>query len=96
MQGIYTGRCLLHQDSKRKLLNIHTTLQGSLTAPPCSESVFWVVFTKPVLLSRAQFKEFRKASLIYLFIKTYLHTIYVIVPHALIEISAMVSILWHW
>jgi carbonic anhydrase len=42
----------------------HGLLQGSLTTPPCYESVYWVVYTKPVLLSRAQFKEFRERAVL--------------------------------
>lgn len=33
---------------------------GSLTTPPCSETVAWNVFTKPITMSAAQIKAFRK------------------------------------
>jgi carbonic anhydrase len=36
------------------------TYSGSLTTPPCSETVTWVVLTKPARLSHWQFEEFRR------------------------------------
>eukprot|EP00795_Rhopilema_esculentum_P016052 gene16052-7397_t len=33
---------------------------GSLTTPPCSEAVQWVVFTKEITISHAQMTDFRK------------------------------------
>ena len=36
------------------------TYEGSLTTPPCSETVTWVVLTRPARLSRAQFESFRR------------------------------------
>lgn len=35
------------------------TYSGSLTTPPCSEVVTWVILQKPSRMSHAQFKEFR-------------------------------------
>ncbi|GGM08958.1 carbonic anhydrase [Pseudomonas asuensis] len=38
----------------------HIRYQGSLTTPPCSESVQWVVFEQPIELSHRQIKQFRQ------------------------------------
>ncbi len=38
----------------------HYDFQGSLTSPPCSEGVFWKVFTKPIEFSPDQIKNFKK------------------------------------
>jgi len=35
--------------------------QGSLTTPPCSEGVTWVVYAEPASVSRAQVQSFRPA-----------------------------------
>lgn len=35
------------------------TYAGSLTTPPCSETVTWVILAKPAKLSHAQFEAFR-------------------------------------
>lgn len=39
----------------------YLTYQGSLTTPPCSEGVRWIVFREPVRISRAQVKKFIRA-----------------------------------
>ena len=36
------------------------TYPGSLTTPPCSETVTWIVLQKPVKFSQAQFESFRR------------------------------------
>lgn len=35
---------------------------GSLTTPPCSEGVWWLVMEKPVSVSRAQVGQFARAK----------------------------------
>ncbi|XP_050526092.1 carbonic anhydrase 7-like [Daktulosphaira vitifoliae] len=35
------------------------TYHGSLTTPPYAECVIWIIFTKPIPISRAQLKKFR-------------------------------------
>jgi carbonic anhydrase len=35
--------------------------QGSLTTPPCTEGLQWIVFAKPITASTAQIQELRKA-----------------------------------
>jgi len=34
------------------------TFPGSLTTPPCSENVTWLVLTKPMTLSKEQIEKF--------------------------------------
>jgi carbonic anhydrase len=36
------------------------TYSGSLTTPPCSENVTWIVLAKPANVSQAQFQSFRR------------------------------------
>lgn len=35
--------------------------QGSLTTPPCTEGVSWIVYERPITMSRAQIQRFLKA-----------------------------------
>ena len=39
------------------------TYKGSLTTPPCSESVQWVVFCQPIKISREQVSSFNFDSI---------------------------------
>jgi len=38
----------------------HFRYQGSLTTPPCSEGVTWVVYAEPAMVSRAQVQSFAR------------------------------------
>ncbi|MFU5483902.1 carbonic anhydrase [Pseudomonas aeruginosa] len=38
----------------------HLFYEGSLTTPPCTEGVQWVLFEQPIELSRSQIDEFRR------------------------------------
>lgn len=40
----------------------YVTYQGSLTTPPCSESVIWILCPYPVFISTRQLEMFRKIS----------------------------------
>ena len=50
----YTLLLLLH------LLHYYYSYKGSLTTPPCSESVTWIVMEEPVQVSQDQLDAFRK------------------------------------
>ncbi|XP_066994858.2 carbonic anhydrase 1 [Anabrus simplex] len=41
-------------------LDVFYTYRGSLTTPPCSEAVTWIVFPDPLFLSFRQIKRFRR------------------------------------
>lgn len=41
-------------------LDVFYTYHGSLTTPPCSESVTWIVFPDPLYMSFNQIKKFRR------------------------------------
>merc|ERR1711976_577371 len=49
--------CLLPEDKTR-----FWTYPGSLTTPPCYESVTWVLFREPVEVSEAQLNQFRNLA----------------------------------
>lgn len=40
-------------------LDVFYTYKGSLTTPPCSEAVTWIIFPRPTPISFAQLREFR-------------------------------------
>jgi carbonic anhydrase len=48
------GRLLPHKGTGK-----HIRYQGSLTTPPCSESVQWIVFEQPIEMSHRQIEQFR-------------------------------------
>ncbi|XP_022239429.1 carbonic anhydrase 2-like [Limulus polyphemus] len=52
-----TLQALLPKDS------LYYRYQGSLTTPPCNETVIWTVFANPVTIGIEQIKEFRNESL---------------------------------
>lgn len=53
----FTMASLLPQDRE-----IYYTYRGSLTTPPCSEVVTWIVFPEPQFISYNQLKQFRRLS----------------------------------
>jgi carbonic anhydrase len=53
--GGFNPGCLLPDDKKR-----YWTYKGSLTTPPCYESVRFIIFRKPIHVSAHQLDEFRK------------------------------------
>ncbi|XP_075529226.1 carbonic anhydrase 1-like isoform X1 [Dermacentor variabilis] len=62
---IYKGmKCPLDQDIDINSLipanGSYWTYEGSLTTPPCYESVTWIVFKEPIEVSREQFEAFRQ------------------------------------
>ncbi|HEY0581337.1 MAG TPA: carbonic anhydrase family protein, partial [Chloroflexota bacterium] len=42
-----------------RVIDDYYTYSGSLTTPPCSETVRWIVLKQPVQVSRAQIAAFR-------------------------------------
>lgn len=42
--------------------DVYYTYRGSLTTPPCSEAVIWIVFPEPQFISIRQLKKFRRLS----------------------------------
>ncbi|KAL1132430.1 hypothetical protein AAG570_010385 [Ranatra chinensis] len=44
-------------------IDIFYTYRGSLTTPPCSEAVTWIVFPDPMPISYTQMKKFRQLSM---------------------------------
>lgn len=52
LSGLYGGI-----DSPTK--NVYFTYAGSLTTPPCSESVIWIIFIFPLSVNSQQLKPFR-------------------------------------
>ncbi|XP_013097369.2 putative carbonic anhydrase 3 [Stomoxys calcitrans] len=53
LSGMYGG---IDTTSKR----VYYTYAGSLTTPPCSEAVTWIIFPNPVSVTSNQLKPFRK------------------------------------
>lgn len=60
-----------HKDSQQLIQDIdlskllptqrdYYTYHGSLTTPPCEETVMWIVFRQPISVSATQMKEFRE------------------------------------
>ena len=47
------------QDLLPRALDDYFTYSGSLTTPPCTESVRWIVLRRPVEVSKAQIAAFR-------------------------------------
>ncbi|KDR08568.1 carbonic anhydrase 9-like isoform X2 [Zootermopsis nevadensis] len=57
LDSTFTMASLLPRD-----LEIYYTYRGSLTTPPCSEAVTWIVFPEPQFISYMQLKKFRRLS----------------------------------
>lgn len=57
LNSTFTMASLLPRD-----LEIYYTYRGSLTTPPCSEVVTWIVFPEPQFISYNQLKKFRRLS----------------------------------
>lgn len=62
---IYRGdKCSIDQDIDIGSLipknSSYWTYEGSLTTPPCYESVTWIVFKEPIEVSQEQFEAFRE------------------------------------
>ncbi|PSN32015.1 hypothetical protein C0J52_18083 [Blattella germanica] len=57
MDTTFTMASLLPRD-----LDIYYTYKGSLTTPPCSEAVTWIIFPEPQYISIRQLKRFRRLS----------------------------------
>ncbi|XP_077503175.1 carbonic anhydrase 1-like isoform X5 [Amblyomma americanum] len=57
-------KCPLEQDIDINSIipanSSYWTYEGSLTTPPCYESVTWIVFKEPIEVSREQFEAFRE------------------------------------
>lgn len=43
-------------------IDTYYTYRGSLTTPPCSEAVTWIIFTNPIPISFKQLNKFRSLS----------------------------------
>jgi len=52
LDSTFTMASLLPRD-----LEVYYTYQGSLTTPPCSEVVTWIVFPEPLFISHNQVSE---------------------------------------
>lgn len=56
---VETNLSINAQDLLPRALDEYFTYSGSLTTPPCTESVRWIVLRKPVEVSKAQVQAFR-------------------------------------
>lgn len=54
IEGGFDPACMLPSDTSK-----YWTYSGSLTTPPCYESVNWIVFKEPIEMSEAQLNNFR-------------------------------------
>ena len=54
-----TGVTISLQDLLPRNIDDYFTYSGSLTTPPCTESVRWIVLKRPVEVSKAQISAFR-------------------------------------
>jgi carbonic anhydrase len=56
---VETNQTINAQDLLPRALDDYFTYSGSLTTPPCTESVRWIVLRRPIEVSKAQIAAFR-------------------------------------